>query len=110
MQCPKKPSREAGSGTIVQFEWRAELLDHALIHQSNTVAHRQGLILIVGDADCGDSHPRDQFLQFYLHLKSKLAVKGGKGFIEQQNTRFDSKGTSQRGPLLLAAGELSWIT
>ena len=47
-----------------------------------------------------------QLAQLQLCLPAQIAVQSGEGLVQQQNRRLRQQNSSQRGPLLLPAGEL----
>ncbi len=86
---------------------RALLHDAAVVKNGDAVGHGQGLALIVGDEDKGDTERPLQALQLLLHLLAQLQIERAKRFVEQQYLRFVDQGTSERHTLPLAAGELT---
>ena len=70
------------------------------------VAHRQRLLLVVGDQDEGDADVALQVLQLDLHVAAQLAVERRQRLVEQQHGRPVDQRAGQRDALLLAAGQL----
>ncbi len=92
---------------LVQLDRRADLLDAALVEDRDPVAHRQRLVLVVGDVDEGDAHLALDRLQLDLHLLAQLQVEGAERLVEQQHPGAVDDRAGERDALALAAGELS---
>src|SRR5207249_4894904 len=75
---------EGGGGAFVDLGGGTDLLDAALVEDGDAVAHRQGLLLVVGDEDEGDADLALELLELDLHLLAQLEVECAEGFVEQQ--------------------------
>jgi len=84
----------------------AYLLEQAMVHDRDTVRHREGLLLVMRDVDEGDADLPLQVLELGLHLLPQLEVEGAERLVEQQHLGAVDQGTGERDPLLLAAGQL----
>ena len=84
----------------------ADLLDLALVHDHDGVAHGQGLLLVVGDIDKGDAHLLLDALELDLHILAQLQVQGAQRLVQQQHLGPVHQRPGNGHPLLLAAGEL----
>jgi hypothetical protein len=79
--------------------------DHAsLVHHDDTVGHRQGLCLIMGDVQRGDAEIALERPKLAAQLLAQGCVKIGERLVEKQNARFRHQSACQRDTLLLAAG------
>ena len=58
------------------------------------------------DENKGDAELGLKVLQLDLHVLAELGVKGGEGFVEQENLRPTNQGAGKSDTLTLAAGEL----
>src|SRR5262249_31586393 len=68
---------EAVGGAIIDLEWRADLLDAAIMEHRHPVRHRHRLGLVVGDIDHGDPHLAVDALDLDLHLLAQVLVQRG---------------------------------
>lgn len=97
-----EPRNEHGCRLVVNLFGRTDLLDLALAHHRDSVAHRERLFLIVGHENEGDADFALDALQFDLHRFAKLQVQRSQGLVEQQRIGSVHQRASQRNPLLLA--------
>ena len=81
----------------------ALLLDPAVAHDDDHVAHRQRLLLVVGHVDEGDPDLALELLELDLHLVAELAVERAERLVEQQHRRVVDERPSQGDALLLTA-------
>ncbi|CAK7024187.1 MAG: hypothetical protein DELT_03336 [Desulfovibrio sp.] len=88
---------------------RPKLLDHAVIHHGNRVAHGEGLFLVVRYINKGDAKGFLHPLQFELHFLAEFEVERAEGFVEQEHLRLVHEGAGNGDALLLSAGELGDI-
>ena len=91
---------------LVDVLGRAALLDHAVVHDRDPVAHAQRLVLVVGDEQEGDPDLALDRLQLDLHRPAQLEVEGRERLVEQQHLRPVDQRAGERDALSLAAGEL----
>ena len=103
---PTKPATNGVAGLLVDLGRRADLLDAALVEHRDAVAHRQRLLLVVGDEDEGDADLALHLLQLDLHLLAQLEVERAERLVEQQHLGPVDQRPGQRDPLPLAAREL----
>ena len=95
----------------------ADLLDPAAAHHGDPVAHRERLVLVVGDEDEGDPDLALDSLEFELHRLAQLEVERRQRLVEQERARHVDQRTGECDALLLAtrqlirasAGELSQL-
>ena len=80
------------------------LLDPALIDEDDAVGYLAGKAHLVGDHQHGDAGV-GQLLHQLQHLADHLRVKGGGGFVEQDDIRVHGQSTGNGHALLLAAGK-----
>ena len=107
LETPTKPATNSFARLLVELHRRAHLLDPALVEDGDPVAHRQRLVLVVGDVDEGDADLALDRLQLDLHLLAQLQVEGAERLVEQQHLGPVDDRPRQRHPLALAAGELA---
>lgn len=67
---------------IVDFAWRSDLENAALVHDRDTIRHRQRLFLIMGDENESDTGFVLQALELDLHVFAQFVVERGQWFIE----------------------------
>ena len=91
---------------LVEVDWRPQLLDAPSGEDSDPIAHRQGLILVVGDVDEGDAQLALDSLELNLHLLPQFQIERTQRFIEKEHFRLVDDGPGQGDPLPLAAGQL----
>ena len=101
-----EPGDELRLGLVVDLLGRADLLDPALAHHRDPVAHRERLFLIVGHEDEGDADLALDALQLELHGLAELEVQRAERLVEQQGARIVHESPRERDPLLLTTGEL----
>ena len=97
---------EAGARPLVQRLGALELLDAAVVHDRDPVAHDERLVLVVGHEDEGGSEPLLQVLHLDLHLLAQLQVEGGHGLVEEQHVGLQHDRAGEGHALLLAARDL----
>ena len=97
---------EAVHRTLVQVRRAALLLDPAVVHDDDRVAHRQRLLLVVGHVHERDPDLLLQRLELQLHLLAQLEVEGAQRLVEEQHGGVVDQRPGERDALLLAAGEL----
>ena len=101
---------DEGGGRIgVDLGLGADLLEGAIAHDRDAVAHGQRFLLIVRHVDEGDLQLLLVAADLHLHLGAQLAIEIGEGLVEQQERRARDQAARQRHPLLLAAGHLVGI-
>ncbi len=102
---PDEAGDEHISGVIVEAQRLGDLLDDAVFHHDDAVAHGHGLDLVVGDVDHGGLEPVVELGDFGAHLDAHLGVEVGERFVEQEGLRFAHDGAADGDALALAAGE-----
>ena len=75
-------------------------------HHGDAVAHRQRLVLVVGDVDERDPERLLDALELDLQVHAQARVERAERLVEQQHRRLEHERARQRDALLLAAGEL----
>ena len=76
---------KARDGSLIDGLRRVDLKEPALVHDPDTVAHGDRLLLVVRDVDEGDTNLALQVLQLGLHLLAEFEVEGAKRFVEKQH-------------------------
>ena len=97
---------EGRARAVVDLGGGAELLDAAAIDDGDAVAHRERLLLVVGDEDEGDAQAALEVLELELHRVAKLGVESGEWFVEEEHLGPADNGAGKRDALALAAGKL----
>ena len=76
------------------------------VEDGQAVAHRQRLLLVVGDVDEGDADLALDALELDLHLLAQLEVERAERLVEQQHLRAVDDRARERDALALPAREL----
>jgi len=97
---------ERGARLLVDLARRRRLLDAAVVHHRDAVAHGEGLLLVVRDEDEGDADVVLDRLQLDLQFLAEPRVQGAQGLVEEQDARLEHERTRERDALLLPTGEL----
>ncbi len=95
------------AGSVEDHLRIAGLLEHAVPHHGDPVAHRHRLDLVVRDVDRRHAqlalHPRD--LGAHLHAQARVEVR--ERLVHQEDPRLADDRAAHRDALALAAGELA---
>src|SRR5690348_10240163 len=97
---------ELGCRTLVDLDRRSDLLDLAVRHHRDAVAHCQRLLLVVRDVDECDADLLLDLFQLDLHLLAQLEVEGAERLVQEQHRRLVDHGAGERDALSLPAGKL----
>ena len=76
---------EQGRRALVDLARRADLVDPALVHDGDPVAHAERLFLVVGDEDEGRPHLLLQRLQLDPQLAADFRVERAERLVEKQH-------------------------
>ncbi len=105
----RRRSDEAGDehvpGIVVEGDGIRDLLDDAVLHDHDAVAHGHGFDLIVGDVDHGGLEAVVELGNFGAHLHAHFGVEVRERFVEEEGLRFADDGAADGDALALAAGE-----
>src|SRR6185503_11775287 len=104
--CPDEVGHEAVHRPLVQRRRVTLLLDQAVAHDDDHVAHRQRLLLVVGHVDERDPHLALERLELELHLLAELEVERPERLVEQEDGRAVHERAGQGDALLLPTGHL----
>ena len=85
---------------------RGHLLQPALAHDGDAVAHRHRLDLVVGDVERRGRQPRLQLDDVGPRLHAQCGVEVRQRLVHQEDERLAHDGPGQRHPLALAPREL----
>ncbi len=102
-----EPRHELGRGTLVDLPRPGELLDQAVVHDGDAVAHGERLVLVVGDVDERDADLALDPLELDLHRLAELEVERAERLVQEQRPGVVDQGSRERDPLLLAARHLT---
>jgi hypothetical protein len=94
---------------IVDFPWRADLLDAGVVHDDDAIGHFQGFLLVVGDEDARDVQLLMQLPQPAPQFEAHFGIERPERLVEQQHLRLDGECPGQRDALPLTAAELAGI-
>jgi hypothetical protein len=84
-ETPMKFRDEGVRRSLVQVVRLPGLLDQAVAHDDDQVAHRQRLLLVVGHVDERDPDLLLEGLELELHLLAQLQVEGAERLVEQEH-------------------------
>ena len=90
---------------VVQLLRRRHLLQLALAHHGDAVAHRHRLDLVVRDVDRGHAEVVLEPADLRAHLHAQLGVEVRERLVHQERLRLAHDRAAHRDPLALAAGE-----
>ena len=99
------PATNSLTGMIIQVLRRVDLLNEAVLHNNNTVAHRHSFGLVVGNIDEGGAQSQVQLRDLGSHLCTQLCVQVGERLVKQEDLRVTDDCTAQRNTLSLTTGE-----
>jgi hypothetical protein len=94
---------------VVQVQRAAGLLDAAVAHHHDLVAHGHGLDLVVRDVDGGGLQALVQLLDLAAHRDAQLGVEVRQRLVEQEHLRIAHDRAAHGHALALAARELARI-
>jgi hypothetical protein len=90
---------------VVEGERGVGLLDDAVFHDDDAVAHGHGLDLVVGDVDHGGLEALVELDDLGAHLDAHLGVEVGERLVEEEDLGLADDGAADGDALALAAGE-----
>ena len=93
------------AGHIVQVLRGIDLLDDAVLHNNDTVAHGHSLGLVVGNVDEGGSQLLVQLDDLGAHGGTQLGIQVGQGLVQQEDCRVTNHCTAQSNTLTLTTGQ-----
>ena len=79
---------------LVDILGRSDVLDNAILHDSDPVGNGHGLLLVMGDVNSSDIDAVLDVLDDGPHLHPELGVQIGERLIKKQNVGLDTQGTS----------------
>ena len=97
---------EGGGRAVVDLLRLRHLLDPAAVHHRDPVAHRQRLLLVVGDVDEGDADVALDPLQLDLQFLAQLQVQRSERLVEEEDLRQVDERPGEGDALLHPAREL----
>jgi hypothetical protein len=90
---------------VVHLARGRALLQDAVLEHGDTVAHRHGLDLVVGDVDRGDAEATLQRGDLGAGLHAELGVEVGQRLVHEEDLRGADDGAAHGDALALATGE-----
>ena len=97
---------ELAGRRLVDLLGRANLLQHAIVHDRDAVAHGERLFLIVRHVEERDVKLALEALELELHLLAQLEIERTQRLVEQQDLGSVDQGAGDSDALLLATGQL----
>ena len=88
---------------VVNVRRGAYLLDIAVVHDNDAVAHGEGFLLIVGNVDEGQLQLLLYAAELYLHLLSQLQVKSPQRLVKEQHLGVIHQSAGNGDTLLLTS-------
>ena len=101
-----KPGDEEVLRPVVEALRRVDLLQDALVHHRDAVAHRHRLDLVVRDVDRRRLQLALELRDVGAHLHAQLRVEVRERLVHQEDLRLAHDRAAHRDALPLAAGEL----
>ena len=98
---------EGIGGEVADFVRGADLLDFALVDKDDSISDFEGFVLIVGYEEAGQMGSVVEAAQPVAQFLSDFGIEGTKGFVEQEDFRFDSQSAREGNTLPLTSGELA---
>ena len=95
---------------IVQHLRGIELLDDAVLHDDDAVAHGHSLGLVVSDVDEGGVKAAVQAGDLAAHGGTELCVQVGQRLVKEEDRRITDHGAAQSDTLTLTAGQSLGLT
>ena len=92
---------------VIDFLWRPDLLQDAVLHHRDLGGQRHGLDLVMRDIDDGGAGAVVQTLDLGAHIDAKLGVEIGERLVEQEEARISHQRPAHRHALPLTARKLS---
>ncbi len=96
---------EQVDGMVVELLRRRHLLQLALAHHGDAVAHGHGLDLVVRHVDGGHAQLVLKAADLGAHLHAQLGVEVGERLVHEEGLGLAHDGAPHGDPLALAAGE-----
>ncbi|EAU68781.1 conserved hypothetical protein [Stigmatella aurantiaca DW4/3-1] len=93
-------------GALVHLQRRAELLQLAILHHRDAVAHRHRFDLIVRHVDARHAQALLELFDLRAHGHAQLGVQVGQRLVEEEHGRLAHDGAAQGHALALATGQL----
>ena len=103
---PMKPATKRLIGVSYSCLRGADLLEQALAHDGDPLAHRHGLDLVVGDVDHRGPEALVEAGDLGARLDAQLGVEVGQRLVHEEHRGLADDGPAERDALPLAAGEL----
>ena len=97
------------SGPAVDFPWRADLPDLAVLHDRKHVGERHRFFLVMGDVDAGKTPVVLHLPDFLAQPLADLRIDVGQRLVEQKRRRRGDERARKRDALLLATAQLARI-
>ena len=106
---PMKPPTKRFTGCSYSSCGRRDLLQLALAHHRDPVAHRHRLDLVVGDVDRRHAELVLEARDLGAHVDAELRVEVRERLVHQVRLRLADDRAAHRHPLALSARERPWL-
>ena len=106
LELPMNPATNRLTGRSYSSAGPSLLLDPAVLHDDDDVAHRQRLLLVVGHVHERDPDLALELLELELHVVAERAVQGAQRLVQEQHAGMVDQGPGERDALLLATRQL----
>ena len=93
---------------MVNFVWRADLLDLAAIHDDDAIGQGHCLDLVVRHIDCRHRDLLMNLFDLHPHLDAQFGVQVRQRLVEQKDLRVTDDRAAHRDTLTLTARQLLW--
>lgn len=105
---PHETGHKSSRRSRVDFCWRADLGNRALIHHNHLIRERHRLFLVVRNVQGSGADSLLNSKDLRAHLDPKFRIEIAQGFIEQEHRRCTDDGSRNGDTLLLTTRQLPW--
>ena len=106
---PMNPATKRLAGSLVYLRGRRDLLQHALLHDGDSMGERHRLDLVVRHVDRRDAKLVLHVLQLGTHVAAELGIEVGERLVHQKDGGPSDDGAGKRHALTLATGKLARV-
>ena len=104
-----KRGHELTCRRLIDLLGGTDLLQDAVVHNRDAVAHGERFFLVVRHVEERDVELTLEALELELHLLAQLEIERTQRLVEQQDLGSVDQGAGDSDALLLAAGQLIWF-
>jgi len=95
---------------LIQILRRVNLLNKAILHNHDSIAHGHSFGLVVSYIDKGGTQSLMQLGDLSSHLGTQLSIQVGKRFVQKEYLRITNDSTAQGDTLSLTTGQSLRLT